>query len=786
MKTYFLLRNEDYIEINWGEALKKERSISHIGCKLEKGSRKIGEIVYRAASFCLGPKEPTQDREGDIKISCRDRFSSNPNKGERSYEVEFYKSFSVRFEVKGTGVNVFHHPDADVEILVDDVFQMALSELVQHLSGWLFHASAVGYGKQGLLLIGKSGSGKSTACLSLLLGGFSLLGDDTSLVIPNNGCYWAVPMAREVSVRLRALSLFQNPHQIVLHPIGQRFFWRDQNPAPYSLPLKIISFMEIEGGEETYLEEVSSHEFYDFFKHKPPFHGFHRDIFKECVEGLALAGIRFVRGRLGISPQSIHAAYKSCLEDIGRGHWERRGNRRMITLDEGRKLVAKKWAESKSIALQEIIPLLAHPSEGLAKSAHVVLAEEPLSYLEPIPWEDYEELWDPDEENSEEIPWCRVREWKAGIRGLLKAADWRFVAQNAEKWLRVAPVMYPFLRHYSQNHPQLQLIIDSEWRKYLRWKYPPQLIICLTDHCQLRRPYCYAEDKVRQGNRVLAWEKVEPLLDWAREKNLSSISLTGGEPTLYPWFPELVKAIRRREFPLYFATNLLFPASFRSWVEGVVSLEIHLCDLQDYSSSNLRMLEENLDWLRKQTFSKIFRYKLWRRQPSDWESITETVVRFGNGDFAFAVPFPSPTRQNFNLRRSELEEFSKVVMEFSQFCEKKGIHAVAAKPFPLCAFSEEEASYLLKRGALRGTCEIGASGRMRNLVIDPQLQVFPCVALDRSPGSNMTFPPQDQLMERLKRMVRKFLEKVYYERCSRCELRTWKICTGVVLPITAL
>jgi radical SAM protein with 4Fe4S-binding SPASM domain len=67
---------------------------------------------------------------------------------------------------------------------------------------------------------------------------------------------------------------------------------------------------------------------------------------------------------------------------------------------------------------------------------------------------------------------------------------------------------------------------------------------------------------------------------------------------------------------------------------------------------------------------------------------------------------------------------------------------------------------------------------MRNLMVDPQLQVFPCVALDLSPGAITTFPPQKQFMERLRRMVRSFLEKVDYERCRGCELRSWKLCTG--------
>lgn len=773
MKSYLLVGNEEYIEIYWNEPITEERAYTHIGCKGERMGRKVGKIVYRAASSFQGLQELAWNGKRAIYLR---KHPSNFKGGGSCYEVDFYGSFSARFEVEGGTVRVFHHPDADVEILVDDVFQMALSEVVRDAGGWVFHASGVSYKDQGLLLVGSSVSGKSTACLSLLLNGFSLLGDDASLVIGREKFYWAVPLARELSVRLQALSLFQFSHQVVLNPLGDRFFWREASRPLGPVPLKVISSLEIGAGEQTYLEEVAPREFCVLFKHKPPLHGFNKDNFTECVEDLAQGGVRFIRGRLGISPQATSEAYLNCLEEPARGCWQGRGSRRVMTIENGRKLVARCWTDTKTISLQEIIPLLAHPYEGLARSAQVVLKAEPLSRLEPLPWEDYDELWASDEQGKEEINWCRVQEWKDGSRGLLESADWRSVGENVEQWLRVAPILYPFLRHYSQDNPQLRSLIDDGWRKYLAWKYPPQLTLYLTDRYQLRCPYCYAGEKLKVGSREEVWKKLERILDWAKEENLSSISLTDGKPALYTWFPALVKVLKKRGLPFYFATNLLFPPSLWRWIKEAASLEIHLYDPRDYSSSQLQALNGNLKWLRRQDFPKVFRYNLWRRQISDWEWVTDIAVEFSDGNLAFAVPFPSPTGKKLFLARKQLEEFAEVVVEFVRHSEKKGLKATAVKPYPLCAFSGGEALYLLQKGALRGTCEIAASGCIRNMVVDHELRAFPCIALDLSPGSITSFPNRNLLWSNPKRVVRELFKWVDYQRCQGCELRRWKLC----------
>jgi radical SAM protein with 4Fe4S-binding SPASM domain len=723
-------------------------------------------------------KELASGQPNEIKvIKVQPSAWENPS---RCHEVMFYQSFLVRFVAQEGMVQVFYQPEADAEILVDDVFQMALSELLRDQEGWVFHASGVGYRDQSLLLLGSSGSGKSTTCLTLLLQGFTLLGDDATVVLRRNGDYRAVATAREVSVRLNSLALLPDAPSLVLHPVGDRYFWREARISPVSLPLRVISSLELTGEADTFLKEVPPGEFLQQCRQKRAMHGFNLEAFDTWIAEVAANSgqLRFVRGRLGLSTEGIGEAYRACLDDPGKGYWHGRGSSRVIPLVTGQKLVKECWSGDNPAPLEELIPILAHPSQGLASSALGLLAAEPLSRLEPLPWEDYEGLWPASGDDQTKIAWCRLAEWRVGAARLLDLCHREFLARHLEDWFLATPILYPFLREATNPGDPRRSVMDEVWRRYLCRKYPPQLTLYLTDRCQLRCPYCFAVERVNQSHRELPWEQVERLLDYAKEQRFTFISLTGGEPTLYSQFPQLVEGLQVRGLEFYFSTNLLFPPALRPWVEQVYSLEMHLCDPQDYTPSYLKQLQANLEWAAGQPFHKLFRYNLWRRNPKDWQWVMDLVGEFPGVELAFAVPFPSPGGKNFFIPRESLESFAEVVVEFVRHCDDKKIRVIAAKPYPLCAFSGEEALYLLQRGALRGTCEVGASGCQRNWLVDPDLRVLPCIGLDPSPGPITSLSSPQAAAEKLPALIRALLDRVDYAKCRHCELRAWKLCMG--------
>ena len=93
------------------------------------------------------------------------------------------------------------------------------------------HAAAVARGDHGLLLCGRSGSGKSTAALALARSGWGFLGDDT--------CYLEAAPAAPTHVRARwsDLHLTSTSMEVLLRPEERAAVHRPEGSEKYFLPV---------------------------------------------------------------------------------------------------------------------------------------------------------------------------------------------------------------------------------------------------------------------------------------------------------------------------------------------------------------------------------------------------------------------------------------------------------------------------------------------------------------------------------------------------------------------
>lgn len=761
------------MKIDWGSAKLRRRAEEHI-FSTNKWGRPVFEIIYRIAPSCLGPSDLNGFEASTIYIR---NTSERQEADVVRYDVVFFARYSVVLHVYKHQIIVEHHVDADADTLVDDVFQLALSEAVRPRQGYVLHASSVLLDNQGIVLIGNSGVGKSTTCLSLVLGGARLAGDDASLVLPTGTGYDLVPMAAEISVRLDALPLFKKSELLSFNCKGGKNFWQEAPMPEDNGRLRVVALLRANGDYRTVITRMSSAQFFEEFKNHPPLHGFHKEEFCSLLTDMNDNEVVFVKVQLGVSPQATVDAFSECLAQPHKDKWKAINCSHIPNLSEAQSAVARAWNGKGGIG--DILPLLVYPVDSIKKSAMQILGSDPLCNLEPLPWEDYDSLWSPAEISLFNIDWVPIRDIQLGAERLVELADSRNIDQWIEKWLNIAPLLYPFLRQ-AALHKKRKILdgIDKAWQKYIHHTYPPQLMIYLNDNCQMKCPYCYVIENVKSSRMCLKRDDIAVILDWAGKESIKAIGLTGGEPTLYPDFGYLTERLVQGGFFFYFSSNFLFPVNCRSYVKRASSLEIHFSDPSDYTLSQLATFESNLAWLVQENVPKIFRYNLCSDAHADWDWVAKRVNSFSDGDFTFAVPFPSHGRSNKYIDRQSQEDFAQVIVDFVERMKLHGLSPRAAKPYPLCSFTEEQAKRLLAVKALAGVCEIGASGCTRNLVVGPDLDVYPCVALNLSPGKLTSFSSLQQLQNCMRPLVSGHLGAVDYQRCRQCSLREWKICLG--------
>ncbi len=108
-------------------------------------------------------------------------------------------------------------------------------------------------------------------------------------------------------------------------------------------------------------------------------------------------------------------------------------------------------------------------------------------------------------------------------------------------------------------------------------------------HCNLACSYCLTESSPRSDRRQLTPETMLAVADQARALGFTCLGVTGGEPLLLAWLPDIVAAMADR-LPVVVLTNgTLFPGErierarplARAGVAVQISLDSHLPDVND-------------------------------------------------------------------------------------------------------------------------------------------------------------------------------------------------------------
>ncbi|HWP47776.1 MAG TPA: hypothetical protein VNM22_11490 [Candidatus Limnocylindrales bacterium] len=123
----------------------------------------------------------------------------------------------------------------------------------------LVHAGAVGHLKDGVLLAGSGGSGKSTTALAALVGGWRYVGDDYCLLVPNGVpyVYSLYNSAKLNAVHLEnfptLLSAISNPEELASEKALLYLYQYQPSSLIAGLPVRVILLTRVTGRPETTL-----------------------------------------------------------------------------------------------------------------------------------------------------------------------------------------------------------------------------------------------------------------------------------------------------------------------------------------------------------------------------------------------------------------------------------------------------------------------------------------------------------------------------------------------------
>lgn len=113
---------------------------------------------------------------------------------------------------------------ADLVGVVENVLRMATALVVRARGGLLLHSAAIARGDEAIILVGRSGAGKSTACATALRLGHRVLSDELNALFVDDGRLWVSPVPfagdhgeppQETRLGVRQLFLLEQGHDEV-------------------------------------------------------------------------------------------------------------------------------------------------------------------------------------------------------------------------------------------------------------------------------------------------------------------------------------------------------------------------------------------------------------------------------------------------------------------------------------------------------------------------------------------------------------------------------------------
>lgn len=288
--------------------------------------------------------------------------------------------------------------------------------------------------------------------------------------------------------------------------------------------------------------------------------------------------------------------------------------------------------------------------------------------------------------------------------------------------------------------------------------------IFVTYRCNLACSYCFAKDLLGEYPDDLTQERFDTLLEWMREAALPAAAFIGGEPTLHPRLPDMIRQTSQAGITTVLFTNGMFPGELaRQLTPHVSNFVINYNDPSMYTQGQRERLHANLTHLRdngaRLTFSKNF-----SSQYLNYEYLLEGCGTYGVESVRYDISRPSIGAGNDHFTDNDTRQIISHIVGFVKQCEARGIKTGLDCSVRLCDLKIEDRKYL-ERVSMKfsGICH-------PSIDIHPDLSASYCLPIRDVAVPDVTaFAGQDALMWHFAEMVRPIRQANVSTDCLECK-----------------
>lgn len=255
--------------------------------------------------------------------------------------------------------------------------------------------------------------------------------------------------------------------------------------------------------------------------------------------------------------------------------------------------------------------------------------------------------------------------------------------------------------------------------------------IAITNYCNLKCPYCFADDMIHEDNKNMSLENYVKILRYLIQYNETDIGIIGGEPTLHPQFKEILIesnlcAIENNTtFTLF--TNGINLEEYLSYIGNNIKILINCNNIIDEKQllkfcTTINHLN-NLGWIHN---GKVTLGCNLYPDEAEYTWIWMIADYYKIPKLRCSVVSPGGQYKIWRNRKNEYFKHMKpIFINFCKEAQKRKIRLILdCGHIPSCYFNEEELKLIKEVSCLTHySADVGCTPAMD---ITPNLEVIPC------------------------------------------------------------
>ena len=265
----------------------------------------------------------------------------------------------------------------------------------------------------------------------------------------------------------------------------------------------------------------------------------------------------------------------------------------------------------------------------------------------------------------------------------------------------------------------------------------------LTDVCNLKCPYCFANEFVNHDANEISLENFHKALDFITKDGCDHVGLIGGEPLLHSKIREILQWIiadDRIQSAVIYTNGIKAKELALELSHPKFRLLVNCNPIEDISEPLFQKMTDSLDEL---IFNRSIKQHItlginFYKENQDYQYILDLLKHYGLNRVRMSVTVPNLQVQKNKDPLSYFRRMKSLILRFIEDCLEEGILPFYdCNKIPVCVWEKEEIQKLehltkdLKDKALNQANSIVSRDALCNPVIDilQDLQVVRCFGL---------------------------------------------------------